>query len=142
MAGVVTLALVSKVRLAIVDGPDTGREFELAGVTVVGRDPSAGIVLADTEVSRRHASLRREDDRTVVEDLGSLNGTFVNGERIKESRLVTDSDKLRLGRTVLQLRAEAPVTRVASPGSGKKKEELQAAAENPSEEPQTGPGSG
>ena len=99
----------------IVDGPDTGRLFEVAGVTVLGRDPSVGIVLADDEVSRRHASVMAESEGLMIEDLGSRNGTYVNGERIEGSRQLVERDKFRVGRTVLQLCS--PTTRLGAASS-------------------------
>jgi pSer/pThr/pTyr-binding forkhead associated (FHA) protein len=103
------------IHLVIVEGPDTGRRFEVAGVTVLGRDPSAGIVLGDIEVSRRHAAVATEDDGALIHDLGSTNGTFVNGERVEETR-IGEGDRLKVGKTVLELRpleAVAPGEREA-----------------------------
>lgn len=91
------------VELVIVDGPDAGRCFDLAGVVVLGRDRSAGIVVDDPEVSRKHASLAAHADGVEIEDLGSRNGTFVHGERIAACRL-TGGDRLRVGSTVLEVR--------------------------------------
>ena len=90
-------------RLVVVEGPDVGREFEIAGVLTIGRDRSVGLVLADQEISRRHASVSAEGDGIVVEDLGSTNGTYVNGEQISEKRMLTVGEKVRLGNSVLQL---------------------------------------
>jgi pSer/pThr/pTyr-binding forkhead associated (FHA) protein len=89
--------------LIVVDGPDQGRRFEVAGVLVLGRDASAGIVIADPEVSRRHASLTLTGDELEVEDLGSRNGTWVSGERIDARRKLSEGDKLRVGKTVLKV---------------------------------------
>jgi pSer/pThr/pTyr-binding forkhead associated (FHA) protein len=89
--------------LVILDGPDQGRRFEVTGVLVLGRDPSAGIVIADPEVSRRHASLTLTGDELEVEDLGSRNGTWVSGERIDARRKLSEGDKLRVGKTVLKV---------------------------------------
>ena len=64
----------------VVDGPDGGREVELVGTLIVGRDPSVGLALpGDTQVSRLHARLALEDGDVSIEDLGSRNGTSVNG---------------------------------------------------------------
>ena len=99
--------------------PQRGRTFDLAGVAVLGRDTSAGIVLEDAESSRRHASISVEGTTASVEDLGSTNGTFVNGERIQGSRQLSSGDKIRIGTTVLEFKAPEPAddvqaTRVAS----------------------------
>ena len=105
---------MTDVQLKIVDGPDTGREFSVAGTLVIGRDASAGIVLEDSEVSRRHASVSSGPEGLAVEDLGSTNGTFVNGERIEGSRSVSQGDKLRIGTTVLEVHLPIQATRIAS----------------------------
>lgn len=65
--------------------------------TVLGRDPGCDHVLNYPMISRRHACLHRWADGTVLEDLGSTNGTFVNGRRIKEKVLVRAGDVISLG---------------------------------------------
>jgi pSer/pThr/pTyr-binding forkhead associated (FHA) protein len=65
--------------------------------TLIGRSPDCDIFLDDVTVSRRHAELLREDDRLVIRDLGSLNGTFVNHRRI-ESAVLEDDDELQIGK--------------------------------------------
>lgn len=85
-----------------------GERYPLMGaLTVLGRDDQADIILDDPGVSRRHAELRVTTDgpHTVVavRDLGSTNGTFVNGERITSSHL-TNGDQLTVGRTNMTLR--------------------------------------
>ena len=78
------------------------------GTTRIGRSPTADICLEDPTVSRRHAILLREGDSVRVLDDRSLNGVFVNGERVT-ARELRDGDVLTLGRN--ELRFEAPVTR-------------------------------
>lgn len=68
---------------------------------VVGRMPGCDVVLDDPNVSRRHAEFRREDGHIIVSDLGSTNGTLVNGEKMSERRLV-DGDRITLGRTTIR----------------------------------------
>ncbi|MEA2411073.1 MAG: hypothetical protein QOC77_1634, partial [Thermoleophilaceae bacterium] len=94
---------MADVQIVVVDGPNTGREFELSGATVVGRDQSAGLVIDDPEASRRHASLSVEGLAVTVEDLGSTNGTFVNGARISGAKELANGDKVRIGTTVFEL---------------------------------------
>ena len=77
---------VSDLILVIVEGQDSGSEFPLAGTTLVGRGPDADVVVGDTEVSSRHASLVLVDGGVSLEDLGSTNGTFVNGQRVTGSQ--------------------------------------------------------
>jgi pSer/pThr/pTyr-binding forkhead associated (FHA) protein len=65
--------------------------------TLIGRSPECDIFLDDVTVSRRHAELRRDGDRFTIEDLGSLNGTFVNRRRIETAEL-EDDDELQIGK--------------------------------------------
>ncbi|WP_051235687.1 FHA domain-containing protein [Marinimicrobium agarilyticum] len=71
-----------------------GRVFPLEDVTLVGRSKECGIHLAAAHLSRRHAQLQVIDDLLYVKDLGSSNGTFLNGQKITESR-VRRGDELR-----------------------------------------------
>ena len=105
---------MTDVQLKIVDGPDTGREFPIGGSLVIGRDPSAGIVLEDTEVSRRHAQVAPRSSGMVIEDLGSTNGTFVNGEQIEGERSLHGGEKVRIGTTVLEVSVPIQATKIAS----------------------------
>jgi hypothetical protein len=84
--------------LVVVRGPNAGSRFLLdREVTTIGRHPDADIFLDDVTVSRRHAELHHSDEGVVVRDLGSLNGSYVNGERVDERLLVT-SEELQIGR--------------------------------------------
>lgn len=83
----------------------TGQRFTLGEHTVtVGRRPESNIVLGDPKVSRNHAEIRPQGDGYIVVDLGSTNGTTVNGVRIGERQL-RDGDEIRFGST--QIRFEA-----------------------------------
>jgi hypothetical protein len=92
--------------------PTEGREHRPGTGATIGRE-GCDIVLSDSEVSRRHAMVRREGDVFVIEDLGSTNGTFVNGERITAPRRLTEGDEVRFGDTVWSLRGPAGATRIA-----------------------------
>ena len=96
------------VSLAIVEGEEAGRDVPLTGRLLVGRDPSGDVTVDDPEVSTRHAAFVPGDDGVVVEDLDSTNGTFVNGQRLSGSRQLQAGDSVRLGNTVLEVRAPAP----------------------------------
>src|SRR4051794_39236590 len=97
--------------------PMDGREHTLESELTVGRE-GCDVVLADPEVSRRHAALRVTGDGVAVEDFGSTNGTFVNDQRVQGVRPLQDGDAVRFGNTVWELRgtaAVAPAAAVASP---------------------------
>lgn len=78
-----------------------GVDVPLAGVVTVGRNPANDVVLDETVVSAAHAELRPEGDSYVIRDLGSTNGTFVNGERVGEADL-TNGSMLRVGDTTFR----------------------------------------
>ncbi len=87
--------------LFVIRGNDQGRRFDLDEPVVwVGRDRSNAVQLHDSEVSRIHAELRRAGHSYTVRDLGSSNGTFVNGRRVREHGLQS-GDQLQLGRSLL-----------------------------------------
>jgi DNA-binding response OmpR family regulator len=80
----------------------TGREHALTGeVITVGRAIENDIVITSKRVSRGHARLRREGWRVILEDLGSTNGTFLNGERLSAPVDLRDGDQLGFGDVVL-----------------------------------------
>ena len=64
----------------------------------VGRSPSSDIFLDDVTVSRNHAVLSRESDGALLEDLGSLNGTYVNRRRIEAPERLEDGDEVQIGK--------------------------------------------
>ncbi|HKO54237.1 MAG TPA: FHA domain-containing protein [Thermoanaerobaculia bacterium] len=67
----------------------------------IGREPSNKIALSDGSVSSRHARVFRTPEGFVLEDLKSRNGTFVNGEPVKEKRLLADNDLVRIGKVIM-----------------------------------------
>ena len=79
-------------------GPNAGSKFVLEGdVTRAGRHPESDIFLDDITVSRRHAEIHRAGEGYVVRDAGSLNGTYLNRERIEEAPL-SNGDELQIGK--------------------------------------------
>lgn len=83
-----------------------GHKIELRrGTTVIGRSAACQIVLDDGLVSRRHAQIRVSDHNAVLEDFGSVNGVFVNGQRVSAQREVHDRDSIKMGKQELILRA-------------------------------------
>lgn len=88
-------------RLVVRSGPNPGMVFDLAKeVTLVGRDVTNDIALGDPEVSRQHARLTSTPGGFVLEDLGSTNGSFVNGERLMAPRVLNSGDIIGLGENV------------------------------------------
>jgi pSer/pThr/pTyr-binding forkhead associated (FHA) protein len=92
------------VELIVVEGPDQGRSFALTAQSVIGRDPTATVHLTDEEVSRRHAIVSVGEGQVTIEDLGSFNGTHMNDGEINEETALQIGDRVRVGRTVLELR--------------------------------------
>jgi hypothetical protein len=84
--------------LAVRRGPSAGSQFLLdSDLTLVGRHPDSDIFLDDVTVSRRHAEFYRDGGRFIVRDVGSLNGTYVNRERIEEAQL-NEGDEVQVGK--------------------------------------------
>jgi DNA-binding winged helix-turn-helix (wHTH) protein len=84
------------------------REVALSeGANLLGRLPEASFWIDSGGVSRRHARITVTADGASIEDLGSKNGTFVNGERVSDSRALSDGDEIRLGRVRMVFRAFA-----------------------------------
>jgi FHA domain-containing protein len=90
----------------VVDGPGTRHVLE-PGSNVLGRGTDADIRLPDTGVSRKHADVQLEGGTVTVEDLGSTNGTLVNGRRVGRQDLA-DGDVIRIGHSVLVYRQDGP----------------------------------
>jgi hypothetical protein len=88
----------------VVDGPGTKHVLD-QGSNVLGRGTEADIRLPDTGVSRKHADVQLHGGTVVVEDLGSTNGTLVNGRRIARQDLA-DGDVIRIGHSVLVYRQD------------------------------------
>jgi pSer/pThr/pTyr-binding forkhead associated (FHA) protein len=92
-------ALPERSALLIVKrGPSDGSRFLLdVDVTTAGRHPNAEIFLDDVTVSRKHAEFRRDADGFTVNDLASLNGTYLNGVRVDSAKL-SDGDEVQVGK--------------------------------------------
>jgi pSer/pThr/pTyr-binding forkhead associated (FHA) protein len=78
-------------------GGRAGETFHPEGETTIGRSPDCGIFLDDVTVSRKHAVVSERDGVFLVEDQGSLNGTFVNRKRVESAQL-DDGDELQIGK--------------------------------------------
>ena len=91
-------------RLTVVE-PEAqrGESFELSDELTVGRAPGCGVRVEDAYTSNLHARLFRRDRSLWIEDLGSTNGTWVNGERVVEPHRMTRGDLLQVGGTVFEV---------------------------------------
>src|SRR5688572_20962850 len=69
---------------------------------VIGRSSELDMVLVEDMVSRKHAKITVQNGKITIEDLGSTNGTFVNGEKIKQARL-KEGDRILIGTSILKL---------------------------------------
>jgi hypothetical protein len=95
-------------RLLVIASPELGpgRTIEVAGPIVVGRDSTSGIRLEHDEfASGRHARIEPRSGGAWVDDLGSTNGTFLNGARLKRAQLAKAGDVIKIGSTELQVQA-------------------------------------
>ncbi|MEN9799765.1 MAG: hypothetical protein RL653_3462 [Pseudomonadota bacterium] len=105
--------------LLLLTGPSAGKRHELSQDVTLGRSPSCDIPLEDQKVSRRHARVERVDGQVRVSDLGSRNGTLLNGERIDVPAVLLPGDRVQVGDTTILFdpAASAAVTDRGAEGS-------------------------
>ena len=88
-------------QLVIKTGPNPGEVYSLTKSEIfLGRDISNDIVINDAEVSRKHARMTFQEDQYILEDLGSTNGTFINGVRITKPHRLTLGETIQLGENI------------------------------------------
>src|SRR5437879_1372871 len=103
--------------LLVIGGNDRGKRFDLAGPeTRVGRGTDQDVVLSDIAVSRRHFTVVFDGSRYKVKDLGSGNGTLVNGQRV-DNYVLNDGDNIEIGQTVMRFEHSASRAHAAPPVS-------------------------
>jgi FHA domain/Lactonase, 7-bladed beta-propeller len=112
---------VARESLQVITGAASGTDIPLEGEFVVGRgEQGSGNLADDTEISRRHARFRQENGHFVVEDLGSTNGTYVNGRRVTGPTVLAPGDEIKLGKTLVKFNGVSEETHarpaVTSPG--------------------------
>lgn len=101
--------------LVVTQGRRTGERVAVPnGRTTIGRDPASSVVFDDDGVSRRHAALTYVDGVVTVEDVGSTNGTWVNGERVGTPRRLAPGDELHLGSVGVRFEGAAPAAAPAA----------------------------
>lgn len=89
-------------QLTMRSGPTPGKTYPIEGEELLlGRDLANEIAISDPEVSRRHARFFMQDENVMVEDLGSTNGTFLNGERISSPQQLRAGDVITLGESIV-----------------------------------------
>jgi phosphoserine phosphatase RsbU/P len=89
-------------KLKVISGPHAGAMFDVHDGAVIGRSPSADLHFEESSLSRHHAKLVLSDGLCKIFDLGSSNGTLINGVRIKAGTVLSDGDEIRLGGLRLQ----------------------------------------
>ena len=97
----------------IEQSPMQGKERPIQPGAVIGRE-GTDVVLADPEVSRRHAAIRQLDGGLAIEDLGSTNGTLVNGQKITGITPLNEGDEVRCGNTVMKVSQVGGATRASN----------------------------
>ncbi len=111
--------MASQFQLIMRMGPTPGAAFTLEGDQMsIGRDSTNEIVINDAEISRRHARLTFQGGKYVLEDLGSTNGTFVNGQRLAGPRVLKAGEVVSFGEQitlVFEASTFDPAATVASP---------------------------
>ncbi len=83
--------------LLVLEGPNPGKRLYMdQPVLLVGRDDDCDLVIVDRQVSRRHASITRENEQYILRDLDSKNGTFVNGQEVQSAHTLKDGDEIQI----------------------------------------------
>jgi hypothetical protein len=91
--------------LVLLTGSSDGRRIRLRGAgQVIGRSSEADVEIDDPYASEFHARVGLQDQRIVVHDLGSTNGTYVNGRRVTSPTTVSRGDTVQIGKTTLEVR--------------------------------------
>ena len=94
--------MISQFQLIMRSGPTPGASFILEGDQLtIGRDATNEITINDAEISRRHARLTFQGGKYVLEDLGSTNGTFVNGQRLAGPRVLKAGEVVQFGEQIM-----------------------------------------
>jgi serine/threonine protein kinase len=124
---------VDRLRLRVTGGNARGTEIQVEDEFLIGRQASEeGKLGQDAEISREHARISRAGDHFSIEDLGSTNGTFLNGRQISAPEILSAGDRIQVGATTLVVQVSVPAGRPA--------EAAPEAAPAPEPEPDAAPG--
>ena len=90
--------------LRFISGKYQGGEFPIVNdkPIIVGRSSDLDMVLVEDMVSRKHARITMQQEQIWIEDLGSTNGTFVNGDKLTQAMMLKKGDRVKIGETVLE----------------------------------------
>ena len=104
---------MTQYQLTMQSGPTPGKVFPLEGDNItIGREPDNGVAIADQEVSRKHSRLVMQNGQYVISDLGSTNGTFVNGTRVDSEHVLASGEIISLSEQInLLFEAIVPVVK-------------------------------
>jgi pSer/pThr/pTyr-binding forkhead associated (FHA) protein len=133
------------IKLEIIGGPDSGKRRKFKGVRmVIGRTPGVDLQLSDQSVSRRHIELVHSDGGTLLRDLGSGNGTKLNGVKIAADTMLNHGDEIQIGKTKIRFVDEIAAFKKAREEAEQKKkaEEEQPAEEGSKDEGEAKAGDG
>jgi diguanylate cyclase (GGDEF)-like protein len=96
--------------LIVLAGDQVGQRIGVERTLIIGRDPEAGLTLTDSLASWHHARIEDRGDSWTLVDLGSTNGTFVNGERVEEETALKPNDRVAFGNTIVSFELQDSVT--------------------------------
>lgn len=97
-------------QLVVRSGPTPGKVYPIMkNEVIIGRDPNADILVNDAEVSRHHASIKLSPDGYIIEDLGSTNGTVINGDRLAGPHLLRAGEIISLGEHITLVFEAQPI---------------------------------
>jgi predicted component of type VI protein secretion system len=131
--------MAAQFQFVVRSGPNAGKAYPLEGAELtVGRDPSNPVSINDGEISRRHAKLSWKGASYVLEDLGSTNGSFVNGTRLSAPLALKPGDAVSFGENIVliyEATFDANATMVGSAKVAKTAAPVQQAAPAPAPAP-------
>src|SRR5438105_12670417 len=112
------------VTLVLEAGPESGRSFKLGSARAVIGRRKGEILIKDAEISGSHAEINVSGDKVAIKDLGSTNGTFVNGKKLPSAEL-KDGDRLTIGQSKILVKIEGGMAAQASMKSTHRQEPIQ-----------------